>query len=179
VRRAVTSDLKRPGDPVYLVGFTRAELGGSEYYALRGFLGRTVPKVYMPTARNIVDSLIQAIDAGLVRACHDLSEGGLGVAAAEMAIGGGLGLELYLSQVPRPRSLRRDDFVMFSESNTRFLVEVKADREEVFKSLMREVPHARVGWVSKEPRLIVRGVKGNVVVDLPVDSLERAWKRRL
>ncbi|MCX8204426.1 MAG: phosphoribosylformylglycinamidine synthase subunit PurL [Candidatus Nezhaarchaeota archaeon] len=179
VRSAVTSDLKRPGDVLYIVGYTRAELGGSEYYALRGLLGSSVPRVYMPTARLIVSRLTEAIDRGLVRACHDLSEGGLGVAAAEMAIGGGLGVELYLPKVPRPRGLKRDDFVLFSESNTRFLVEVEEDVAEEFSALFRGLPHAEVGRVVGEPRIAVYGVGGRLVADVTLLDAERAWKRRL
>lgn len=179
VRLAVTSDLKRPGNPLYLVGFTKAELGGSEYYSLMNILGRSVPKVYMPMAKRLVEAMVEAIDQQLVKACHDLSEGGLGVAAAEMAIGGGLGMELYLAQVPRPKSLRRDDFILFSESNTRFLVEVKADAEEEFEKVMRGVPHGKVGQVLREPTLVVRGVSGKLLMEVEVSEAEKAWKRRL
>jgi len=179
VRRAVTSDLKKPGDVIFLVGYTRAELGGSEYYALRGFLGSSVPKVYMPMAKRITDALTEAIDRGLVRACHDLSEGGLGVALAEMAIGGGLGVEAWLSKVPRPRGLRRDDYVLFSESNTRFLVEVEEGAAEEFSQLLKGVPHAEIGRVSAEPRLVVWGLRGSLAVDLSLADVERAWKRAL
>ncbi|MEM4699891.1 MAG: phosphoribosylformylglycinamidine synthase subunit PurL [Candidatus Nezhaarchaeales archaeon] len=179
VRKAVTSDLKRPGDALFIVGLTRAELGGSEYYALRGLLGSSVPKVYMPTAKQIVDRLVEAIDRGLLRACHDLSEGGLGVAAAEMAIGGGLGVELHLSKVPRARGLRRDDFILFSESNTRFLVEVEEGAAEEFSALFRGLPHAEVGRVLPEPRIVVWGLDGRLAADVSLADAERAWKRRL
>ena len=179
VRKAVTSDFKRPGDPVFIVGYTRPELGGSEYYALKGFLGSSVPKVYMPMAKRIVEALTEAIDRGLVRACHDLSEGGLGVAAAEMAIGGGLGVELKLESVPRPRRLGRDDYVLFSESNTRFLVEVEEAHAEEFKQLFKDLPCAEVGAVMAEPRIVVWGVKGGLAVDVALSDAEEAWKRRL
>jgi phosphoribosylformylglycinamidine synthase len=179
VRRAVTSDLKRPGDALIMVGYTRPELGGSEYYASMGLLGASVPKVYMPTAKRIVDALTEAMDRGLVRACHDLSEGGLGVAAAEMAIGGGFGVELELSKVPRARSLRRDDFLLFSESNTRFLLEVEVGAVEELKGVLKGLPHAEVGRVLAEPRIVAWGLQGRLALDVALSEAERAWKRRL
>ncbi|MEM2280898.1 MAG: phosphoribosylformylglycinamidine synthase subunit PurL, partial [Candidatus Bathyarchaeia archaeon] len=94
IRVTVSLDVKAPGDSIYLVGETYHELGGSEYYRLMGFLGKTVPKVRSTKARKTFRAIVRAIDLGLVSACHDLSEGGLAVAAAEMAFSGGYGLEL-------------------------------------------------------------------------------------
>lgn len=179
VRLAVTSDLKKSNNPIYLAGFTKAEVGGSEYYSLMGFLGRSVPKVYLPLARQVAEAIVEAIDRRLVKACHDLSEGGLGTALAEMAIGGGLGAEIYLAQVPRPKSLKRNDFILFSESNSRFLVEVKAEAEEEFEKVMENIPHAKIGEVSSEPKIVVRGVNGDILIDLSLNEAEKAWKRHL
>ena len=101
VRRAVTMDVKQPGDLVFILGETRAELGGSEYYALHGAIGNRVPQVDAPRARVLYEALSQAIQGGLVSACHDCSDGGFGVAAAEMAFAGGFGMHLDLRAMPR------------------------------------------------------------------------------
>ncbi len=157
IRSTVSMDVKAPGDSIYVVGETFAELGGSEYYRLKGFLGKSVPKVRGARARKGFRAVTRAIDCGLVKACHDLSEGGLAVAAAEMAFAGGYGLELDLRKVPA-KGLGRDDFVLFSESNSRFLVEVSEKARDEFEGLMKGKVCSEVGKVTKSPRLCVRGL---------------------
>ncbi|KYH36465.1 MAG: phosphoribosylformylglycinamidine synthase II [Candidatus Bathyarchaeota archaeon B23] len=177
IRRVVTLDLKRAGDPLYIVGVTKPELGGSEYYRLMGFLGASVPKLKPGEAMGIYRRLIEAMDGGLVRACHDLSEGGLAVAAAEMAFTGGLGLEMDAAAVPREGELRLD-LLLFSESNGRLLVEVSKGRGGEFEELMGDLPHARVGWVMEGDPLVIQR-EGEIVVNLPLGELLEAWKTPL
>ena len=176
IRKAVTMDLKRLGNPLYLVGETYAELGGSEYYRLKGFLGSNVPKVRAERAKKLVDAIIKAIDYGLVKACHDLSEGGLGVAAAEMAFTGGYGLEISLERVPTGEKIERNDFLLFSESNSRFLIEVDGKYKEEFEKLMHGIPYAEIGRVVKTPNLCIYGLNGKVVVEASLEDLLEHWK---
>ena len=96
-------DLKAPGNLLYIVGKTYPELGGSEYYKLKGYLGKSVPKVHAAQAKKTFNAITKAIGKGSVKACHDLSEGGLAVAASEMALASSFGVELDL----RKGSLRR------------------------------------------------------------------------
>ena len=177
IRRAVTVDLKRERDAVYLVGVTKPELGGSEYYRLMGFLGASVPGLGPKETAGAYGRLTSAIDAGLVRACHDLSEGGLGVAGAEMAFTGGFGLELNLASVPAEGGMR-DDLLLFSESNGRLLVEVPPKHQTHFEEAMEGSAFARVGTVTGEDRLRVSG-RGGLVIDLSLDELMAAWKTPL
>ena len=175
VRKAVTVDLKRPGSYLLIVGLTRKELGGSEYYALRGVLGASVPKVDRSIAKKIVYLVTELIDRELILSCHDISDGGLAIAAAEMVISGRLGLEIDLSKVPYEGE-SRPDYIMFSESNTRFLIEVPEDKLEEVLTLLRDVPHAVIGRVTREPRLVIR-YDNRVLVDLDVKDLDSAWRR--
>ena len=179
IRKAVTADLKHPGDPIYLLGRTYFELGGSEYYRLRGFVGMSVPKVRLEEARATMKGLIKAIDSGCVKACHDLSEGGLGVAAAEMAFSGGLGLEIWLDRVVKSDDLQRDDYILFSESNNRFLVEVPQNRKEEFERIMEGAVYSLIGRTKRERSLSVYGLKGMKVVEADLDNMMMAWKRTL
>ena len=179
IRKTVSLDLKAPGNLVYIVGSTFAELGGSEYYGLKSFVGKSVPRVRFPQARHVMEALIKAIDEECVRACHDLSEGGLGVAAAEMAFSGGYGIELKLNHVPGAKDINRDDFVLFSESTSRFLVEVPIDKADAFESITSRVPKAQVGKVARDPRFRVYGLTDQVVADVELDELLTAWKRGL
>ena len=175
LRKAVSVDLKGPNNLLYLVGKTYPELGGSEYYRMKGFVGRTVPKVKTKQARNTMESITKAIDSRLIKSCHDLSEGGLAVAAAEMAFAGGYGTELFLKKVPRSKDVMRNDYVLFSESNSRFLVEVSEKQREDFEASMKNVDYAVVGKIQGDTRFLVYGLDGKVVVDTSTDELRQAW----
>jgi len=179
VRKAVSVDLKGPDNLLYLVGKTYSELGGSEYYRMKGFVGRAVPKVRMTRAKNTMNAITQAVDFRLIKSCHDLSEGGLAVAAAEMAFAGGYGIELFLRKVPRSRDVVRNDYVLFSESNSRFLVEVSEKQREDFEALMKNVDCAVIGKTQRDTRFLVNGVDSRVVVDTGIDELRQAWRSAL
>jgi phosphoribosylformylglycinamidine synthase len=175
VRETVTMDLKAAGDSVYVVGETRAELGGALYYRLRGAIGQSVPAP-VPDAIDTMRALHRAIRGGLVRACHDLSEGGLAVAAAEMAFAGRLGLDLSLADLPRSPAIEADDVALFSESGARFLVEVAPENEAAFETAMAGRPLARLGRCTEHPALLVTGMAGDRVIECSTDHLLRAWQ---
>ena len=178
VRLAVSMDSKSPGDSIYIAGETFNELGGSEYYRLKGFLGKTVPKVRKNQAKKVYRTLTKAIDLGLVKACHDLSEGGLAVAAAEMAFAGGHGVEMDLVDVPA-RNSNRNDFILFSESNSRFLLEVSQKARKDFEALMKGTAFSQIGRVTKSASLCVRGLSGKTIIDASLGDLFRSWKGTL
>ncbi len=177
IRKAVTMELKEPGNRIYIVGETRPELGGSEYYRLMGHLGASVPRLDPTKTNEVYKRLIQAMDEGYVRACHDLSEGGLAVSAAEMAFTGDLGLDIDLSRVPVSEELR-DDHLLFSESNGRLLVEVPGEHTSDFEKIMLDSAFARIGKV-KEARRLTISKAGDKVIELGLDELIGAWKKPL
>ncbi|MEM2442965.1 MAG: phosphoribosylformylglycinamidine synthase subunit PurL [Candidatus Bathyarchaeia archaeon] len=179
IRGVVSMDLKEPGNLLYVVGRTYAELGGSEYYGLMGYLGRSVPKVRLREARRNMRAITRAISRGYVRACHDISEGGLGVATAEMAFAGGLGLEIWLRNVPGAGEIGRSDFVLFSESNSRFLVEVPEKYREKFEAAAEGAYYALIGRVRSDRSFTVYGLNGKPVVNTDIDALMDAWRRTL
>jgi phosphoribosylformylglycinamidine synthase len=113
----------------------------------------------------------------LVRACHDCSDGGIGVAIAEMAFAGGLGTAIYLALVPLGESIERDDFILFSESNSRFLVEVALEDQAKFEEVMGATSLAVIGQVIDSEVLEVYGLNGNRVVAKPLDELKETWQR--
>jgi len=130
-------------------------------------------------ARSIFVALSSAIEAGLVRACHDCSEGGIGVAIAEMAFAGELGAKIDLKDIPKTADVSQSAVALFSESNSRFIVEVVAAKQAVFAEKLMDLPFARIGSVSAEPRLIIRGLDGQQIVDAELHLLKESWQKTL
>jgi phosphoribosylformylglycinamidine synthase len=119
-----------------------------------------------------------AIDEELVLACHDLSEGGLALAVAEMAFSGDVGIEFDLDMVSFAGKLRRHDSILFSESNTRFLVEIRKENVDRFVELFHGLPIARIGSTVKDKHLRIF-IGKRKIVDLPLLILRKKWQRRV
>ena len=221
VGRSVTMDLKEPENYLYQVGLTREELGGSHFALVESLRGGRVPQVDVEVARQTFAALHKAIDVRLVRACHDMSEGGLAVAAAEMALAGGFGARVFLAQSPQAVEIdeqsaaeaRRlsetmpDDelhplstypaataVLLFSESNTRFLCEVRPDDAEAFEAALSAVPCALVGEVVDTGKLEIIGIPRPIqddetgapteigaplVIEADLATLKEAWQKPL
>ncbi len=180
-RLAVTMDVKRPGDLVYLLGATADELGGSEYLAQKGFVGNNVPKVDAQAALAGYRAYHGALNAGLVASCHDLSDGGLAVAAAESAFAGGFGISLELDKVPfrGEASGKSDRALLFSESASRLLITVRPDKAKEFEAAMAGTLCCRLGEVTAKPLLAIAGLSGELVVRAELARLKEAWQAPL
>ena len=178
VRLAVTMDAKRPGDLVYVLGLTRPELGASEYYALHGFIGNVVPRVVPGRNLALYRALHGAIRRRLVDSCHDCSDGGLGVALAETAFAGGFGMEVDLAGIPA-EAVERDDHILFSESQGRFVVTVSPEQREAFEEAMEGNFCAQVGQVVEGETFRVKGLSGAVVIEAGIRELKEAWQAPL
>ncbi|MHB1397348.1 MAG: phosphoribosylformylglycinamidine synthase subunit PurS [Trichloromonadaceae bacterium] len=177
VRQAVSMDVKRPGDLVYLLGVTRDECGGSEYYSSRGVLGRNVPKVDAAVALARYKAVNAAQRSGLIRSCHDLSDGGLGVALAEKAFAGGFGIQADLGQVAVEGALRVDT-LLFSESQSRLLVTVRPAQQAAFEALFAGQVASLIGEVTAAPRLQLT-LAGEAIIDSDILELKEAWQAPL
>jgi phosphoribosylformylglycinamidine synthase len=171
---AVTMALKSPGNLLFIVGETRRELAGSHYALLTGTDGAGEPPGLPPRGLERYRAVHRAMRAGLVRACHDLSEGGLAVAAAEMCIAGRLGLELDLDALPVEGILTVEER-LFSESNGRLLVEVAPENRQAFLELLAGHPAAEIGRVKEDGRLVIRCCRQELV-NLTVEELWRYWR---
>jgi phosphoribosylformylglycinamidine synthase len=179
VTKCVTMDFKRPGNLIYIVGETKDELGASQYYAIHGELGRNVPEVDAKAAKRAFQKLSSAIQKGLVRACHDISEGGLAVALAEMAFSGETGARIELTRIPFTGERRRDDVLLFSESNSRFLVEVEFSKRENFEKALSGCIFAQIGETNDSDSLQIVGLSGRPVVSEKVSILKESWQSPL
>ncbi len=175
IRRVVTLSLKNEGDPVYIIGLTKEELRGSAYLRLKGKDGGEVPKVDAKLSRMITSSLLKAVDERLVSSCHDLSEGGLGTAAAEMVVATKkLGVKIDLRKVAS--EVRRSDYLLFSESASRFIVEVNKDSSRRFEELFSGLPFNRIGEVvNGETGLSIIDLSGRVHM-LNASEIKKAWR---
>lgn len=177
VKRAVTSDFKRSGDHVYILGTTARELAGSELASELGLSCATVPQVDATAALNTYRRLHQAINARLISACHDLSDGGLAVAFAEMCIGGRLGAHLDLNRVPVRGDLTATE-ILYSESASRLLVSVHPDKVADFESLFTPQTVACIGEVTTDETLTIV-TSDATLCTLPVEALASAFKKTL
>ncbi len=174
--KAITMQFKQPDSAIYLVGPRRDELGGSAYYQALGLgLGANVPKVDWELERGMIFGVIDAIEAGCVNACTDISDGGLVVALCEMILGGfangKLGAEIEL---PLSNDLRTDK-LLFSESSG-FVIECRPGREAELEKIFSDygVETARIGEVDDDPKLAVK-VADQDVLELGIDKIRDAW----
>ena len=175
IEKVMTMDFKGAGDLIIVVGKTFAEMGGSEYFSLGGLTGNIPPRVNGPLAKKTYKAMEKAIRQGIIRSCHDVSDGGMGCALAESAFAGGLGIDVDLSAAPLG-GIFRDDFLLFSESPSRFIVSVAEKDLEAFKARFRAIPFGVLGKTRKDQRFIVRGLQGKTIIDMAVDLLLEAWQ---
>ncbi len=177
VTKTASSDIKEPGNLIYVIGKTLQELGGSQFLLTKGKKGGVVPKVDPVKSLKAMKKVSKAVRDGLIRSAHDCSEGGIGVALAEMLFAGGYGAEVDIAKAPRVKSIDRDDVVLFSESNSRFIVEVPECCKAQFEKAMKGVSLGMIGKVVKAKTLIVKGLKGETVIRTNLGALKKAWQK--
>lgn len=171
IRKCVTTDFKVERNPVYVIGETREEMGASALYRRYGGSGGSVPAVDASALRSRMDLLLKAMSKGLIRSCHDCSDGGLAITLAEMCLGGDLGFEGDLGALgDLPTAVK-----LFSETNSRFVVEVELSKAGEFEALAEEQAF-RIGSVGRS-RMTIRD-KG-AAVDLKIQAMRRAWSEPL
>jgi phosphoribosylformylglycinamidine synthase II len=177
VTTCVTMDSKFPGDLVYVIGETRDELGGSEYYQLMEKIGLHVPEVDVALVWPLYLALHRAIRQGLVSSAHAVSKGGLAVHLAMVAMGGELGMEIHIGKAPCRPGLSATQR-LYSESAGRFVVTVDPARKEAFEKLFAQMPVACIGVVTELPRFKVQYGKGELIIDEDVVDLKKSWNSR-
>ncbi len=177
VLRTQTSDFKKAGDYIYIVGGTRREMAGSEIAQELNVSCNTVPHVDAAAALKAYRSLHRAIYDRNVSACHDLSDGGLAVALAEMCIGGRLGAEVDIQAVPVLEAMSVAE-LLYSESASRLLVSVAPEKAATFEAQMKGSLCARIGVVTDDVTMTVK--RGEAVLCAePVRELVTAFKATL
>lgn len=186
---AVTMDLKTTGNVLYQIGATRCEFGGSHFAKIHSISGGQVPTVDCLRAKKLYGQLHQLIKNGKIAACHDQAEGGLAVSLAEMAIAGRLGLDVQLDGVPVETTAAPTDSLergqipavvirLFSESNSRFVIEVAPGDTAAVESAFAGLPIYRLGTVTKDQRVVV-SQSGVRILDQSVNTLRDRWQSPL
>ncbi|MGI0078392.1 MAG: phosphoribosylformylglycinamidine synthase subunit PurL [Nitrososphaerales archaeon] len=176
ISRCVSSDFKQAGNTIYLVGETKSEFGGSEYFRLKNLRGGSVPQVDAKSAASLYRTMNRVLDQAFVRSCHDISSGGMAAALAEMSFARMLGATLSLPEIEgRGNSKLTPAEILFSESNSRFIVEVQQGEEDKFEKMMKGFFFARIGLVSSN-RLQIHDSAKKKVVDLSIGECYSAWK---
>jgi phosphoribosylformylglycinamidine synthase len=176
ITKCVTMEAKLPEDFVYVLGETRNELGGSEYYQIMDHVGLNVPKVDAEELKPLYLCLHQAIQEGLVSSAHAITRGGLGVHLAMVAMGGESGMDIRLEGIPSGNELT-DSRILFSESAGRFLVTVTPERQKAFEKIFSDMNIKQIGVVTESPILRVRGCQGAQIIEEEVSQLKESWNR--
>ncbi|MDO9576135.1 MAG: phosphoribosylformylglycinamidine synthase subunit PurL [bacterium] len=172
VKKGITQSIKVPGAPIYIIGRTYSELGSSLLYRILKIQNGEEPSLHPQEAIELYRKLHIAIKKGVIFSCHDCSEGGIGIAVSEMCFGTGLGIKLSLDNVP-VSDVKNPFSILFSESNSRFIVEVSREREKEFEEIMSEMPFGKVGEVIPSRNLVIENL-----INIPVERLENVWKSR-
>jgi phosphoribosylformylglycinamidine synthase len=176
VGRCVTMDAKIPGDPVYVLGETKNELGGGEYYQMMGEVGLRVPEVDANKLWPLYVSLHKAIQQGLVSSAHAVTRGGLGVHLAMVAMGGELGMEIHLGDIPSSGQLTASQ-ILFSESAGRFVVTIDPAKQKAFEKIFDGLIISQVGIVAESPVLRIKDGEGALIIEEEISQLKDWWNR--
>jgi phosphoribosylformylglycinamidine synthase len=184
VEKCITMDVKFPGDLVYILGETKNEVSSSEYFAMmserngKEYTEENIPTVDAKSAIKLYKALNKAIERGTVASAHALSVGGLGIGLAKVAIAGQLGVEVDLSKVPKQSDLD-DDYILFSESQSRFIVTVAPDMKKKFETIMEGQRFARIGKVQEKGKGLIIKNANRLVLDFDIDEMTESYKKTL
>ena len=175
IRKCVTTDFKTEGNLVYLVGKeTEKEMGGSEYYNIMGVGGGIVPKTDINILKNCMKGILSAIENKYIASCHDISEGGIGVCLSEMCIGGDIGSTVDITNIGKAL---RSDIKLFSESNTRWIIEVCKDKKQDFEKLLKKNKASFVYIGQTSGKNLVIKDEEETVIDIDVKVLRDSWRK--
>jgi phosphoribosylformylglycinamidine synthase len=177
ISKAVSLDAKFAGDYVYVIGNTAPELGGSEYFAMLDSTGCNVPKVDAAYAINIYNAVAGVTGAELAHSLHTPAVGGLAVGLAKVAMGGRLGLKIDLARIPAVGKCNAQE-LLFSESNSRFIMTVAPKDAAKVEALLGDVPFAKIGEVIEENSLEIK-TPDDILISLKICDLLTEYKGTL
>jgi len=166
------------GDCLIIVGETKDELGGSEYFEyIHKFIGGKCPEVDFAESKKNMESVLEIIPKKLLKSVHDCSKGGLAVAVSELAMNNKIGCKISLEKVPAKKL--GVDRILFSESHSRYLLTFdKKNLAKVEKILKKnKASYNIIGKFGGGNIQFVNGAKP--VIDLRVDKAQKTWLNSL
>ena len=177
VTKSVSIDPKLTGDLIYIIGETKNEMGGSEYLEEKGFVGNSIPKVDIDNAIKLYRTYKKAVYNRLIASSISPELGGIGAALAKKAISGMLGMEIDLNKIPKSEDLERNDFLLFSETQSRFIVTIDPKRKEEFEEHFKDFKIAEIGKITEEQNLIINGLDGTEVINTNLETLNENYRK--
>ena len=172
----ISQDFKKRNNLIYLIGNTYPEFGGSQLFKILNTNDGKVPRVYVRKGKKIMNKISKAVRQNLIVSMHDLSEGGLAVALSEMAFSGGIGADISVKNIKELNKFQDSRLSIFSESNTRFLVEIQKDKSKKFESLFKNLPLTFLGKVGGT-KLKIRDEDGKRFIDISIEELKKRWSK--
>ncbi|MCX7990424.1 MAG: phosphoribosylformylglycinamidine synthase subunit PurL [Proteobacteria bacterium] len=177
VRKTQTLDFKNPGENIYIAGLTKDELAGSEFLNLLKIRGGKIPTVNSTVNVELYKKIYKLISDGIISACHDISDGGFGVAIAEMAFSGGLGAKIDLENIPYEGE-ENYLYRLFSESAGRFIFTAKRESHKFITNFLKGLPFSPVGATTDNDFLEIR-YKNKVIIKENIYILKEFWQKTL
>jgi phosphoribosylformylglycinamidine synthase subunit PurSL len=176
VENTCTMDFKFPNDLIYVIGLTKDELGGSEYYNLFNEIGNNIPKVDANKARKLYEKMYYLINKNILSSCFSVSLGGIIVGLAKMSIAGRLGLEVDIKKIPVNENLDVET-ILYSETQSRFIVTIGPNKKDEFEKEMQHFIHAHIGVVKSNEEFNVFYDKDLIIKD-NIDELDLVYKKK-
>lgn len=171
--KTVSLDLKYTGDLLYLLGETKNEMGGSEYFQSTSSTSNSVPQVNAKNNNKMYKTLFSCIQKDLIVSSISVSRGGMGVALAKTAMAGMKGISISLKNISK--EIKRDDFILFSESQGRILVSINPKNKIKFEKMMKDIPHVKIGLVT-DGQFEIRGLDNSVIIQTEVKELLKSYR---
>lgn len=177
---SVSMDFKAPGDVIYLLSAGKLGLAGSQYTAMHGWTGSSMPALNLQKARAMYGLLHEMIKQSRVRSCHDVSQGGIAVALAESCIGSGFGAHIDGAALTVATDNHdRADFSLFAEGPGHLIVTIAPEHVEEWTKVWQDFSATRIGTVSADGRLSIKGIAGHKNLDVEVKDMSSAWRQML
>lgn len=175
ITKVVSLDAKFDKDLIYVLGETHEELAGSEYFKMQNSQGSTVPNVDAPKNKKLYSDFYKAIQKNLITSSISVGRGGLAVALTKKAMGGLLGIDVSLKNLPG--IVTRDDFALFSESQGRIIVTIAPQNKTEFEKIIKGNKFEQIGRVTKNPFIKIRGLNEKEIINLNLEKTINAYRK--
>ena len=173
ISQSITDD-----DCLVIVGDTKNEMGGSEYFEyIHKFIGGKCPTVNFSESKKNMKTVLKIIENKLVKSIHDCSKGGLAIAISELCMTNQIGCKIFLEKVPGEKL--DVDRILFSESHSRYLLILEKKNLKKLENLLKKnkVSFNFLGQFKGDKIQFTNKAKS--IIDLRVDKAQKTWLNSL